>query len=158
MKGRKRTRCESCRASRRKCTHNNSDGEVQPQRRTGRTIASAPALAPSLDALRDRSATGIRDKRRKSRLDAAASGETKKRVRRSKVAKQASTVAGSGAGAAKEIRGSKSTDAPCDTQAGSVITTVQRTPSNSTDNTYSASSLTHQNAGEWGTMNCCSET
>ncbi len=31
------------------------DGEVQPQRRTGRTIASAPALAPALDAfLRDR--------------------------------------------------------------------------------------------------------
>ena len=132
-KGRKRTTCSSCRALKRKCTHNNSDGEVQPQRRTGRTIASAPALAPALDALRDQSAAGIRDKRRKSRLDASASGETKKRVRRSnKFAKQASTVAGSGAGAAKEIRGSKSTDALCVTQAGSVITTAQQTPSNST--------------------------
>ena len=35
-----------------------------------------------------------------------------------------------------------------------MITTAQRTPSNSTDNTCSASSLTHQNAGEWGTINC----
>ena len=55
---------------------------MQPQRRTGRTLASAPALAPALDDfLRDLSAAGIKDKAgRSDKMIILASGQTKKRV------------------------------------------------------------------------------